>query len=573
MLQLNKNRGSIKKIVTDFLTFPILPIPSLHSLGLLRCRTRPVPHSDCLSDTRSVARSPSRCLETPELGSPELPPAGLRKMDAAFSGELCIPEDILQPLLNASNTSTLNEALQSLIGVSRTENGRSDLASKHILLAVLQLVQFFSHPPPHDFLLLSLRLLRNLCAGEVANQNLFLEHSGLEVISKAINSVGFDLDDSVCAIIRAALQVVANASLAGEKHQCAVWNQFFPDLFLNIAKIRKRETCDPLCMIIYTCSCESIEFIFELGGNLGVAIIAEIVQTASEAGFGEDWLKLLLSRICLEEPHFPAVFTSLNGGFDNIGDAQKSRDAHFTKEQAFLLLVLSEILNERLKDIHIGSKFALYVLGIFENAVKAVDFYTRGNSGLPTGIPSIDILGYSLTILRDLCAQGSSTAADAEVVPEDVVDSLLSRGLLDILLSLLRELELPSSIRKTMNPGENQGSTSQSPKVCPYKGFRRDIVGVIANCSYVRKYAQDEVREKNGIILLLQQCVLDEDNPFLREWGIWCASNLLQGNAENKQIVIDLEMQGTVEVPELAKLGLRVEVDPNTKRTRLVNIT
>lgn len=258
----------------------------------------------------------------------------------------------------------------------------------------------------------------------------------------------------------------------------------------------------------------------------------------------------------------------------NLDDAE-SKDAgvNFTTEQAFLLRILSEILNERLKEIHIGSEFAVFVLGILENAVKAVDFYNRGKSILPSGISSIDVLGYSLNILRDVCAQGSSTVADnTKEVQEDAVDSLVSRGLLDLLISLLRELELPSSIRKSMKPGEDQGLSSQSPKVCPYKGFRRDIVAVVANCSYGRKYVQDEVREKDGIILLLQQCVLDEDNSFLREWGIWCASNLLQGNADNQRMVADLEMQGTVEVPELAKIGLRVEIDPNTKHAKLVNI-
>lgn len=274
----------------------------------------------------------------------------------------------------------------------------------------------------------------------------------------------------------------------------------------------------------------------------------------------------------MEESHLPALFEYLNDDFDKLED-HESRNIHFTGQQAFLLRIVSEILNERLEDIHVGSEFALYILGLFENAIKIIDFYTRGQSKLPTGLPSIDVLGYSLILLRDVCAQGSTKVSEDSEILEDVIDSLVSRGLLDLLLSVLNELELPTSIRKTMKPDMNQVSTSHSPKVCPYKGFRRDIVAVIGNCLYRRKNVQDEVRKKNCIFLLLQQCVLDDDNPFLREWGIWCASNLLQGNDENKQIVADMEMQGTVEVPELAKLGLQVEIDPNTRRARLVNMT
>ena len=47
--------------------------------------------------------------------------------------------------------------------------------------------------------------------------------------------------------------------------------------------------------------------------------------------------------------------------------------------------------------------------------------------------------------------------------------------------------------------------------------------------------------------------------------------NLLEGNAENQQVVADLEIQGSVDVPEMVNLGLRVEMDPQTRRAKLVN--
>lgn len=83
---------------------------------------------------------------------------------------------------------------------------------------------------------------------------------------------------------------------------------------------------------------------------------------------------------------------------------------------------------------------------------------------------------------------------------------------------------------------------------------------------------QDEIRQRNGILLLLQQCVTDEDNPFLREWGIWSVRNMLEGNEENQKLVAELEFQGSADaLPEIAALGLRVEVDQRTRRAKLVN--
>jgi ataxin-10 len=291
-------------------------------------------------------------------------------------------------------------------------------------------------------------------------------------------------------------------------------------------------------------------------------------------GFGEDWLKLILSRICLEEPYFPRLFSKLSLVDDSkIGEDIGSGDDLVLSEQAFLLRVVSEILNERLNEITFPNDFALFGFGIFKRSVGVTNSVSRCESGLPTGSSAIDVLGYSLTILRDICACNSDRGLKKED-SVDAVDVLLSSGLIELLLCLLGELEPPAIIRKALKQGENRERTSSySSKPCHYRGFRRDIVAAIGNCAYGRKNVQDQIRQKNGILLLFQQCVTDEDNPFLREWGIWCVRNLLEWNTENQQAVAELELQGSVDVPELAGLGLRVEVDPNTHRAKLVNVS
>jgi len=91
----------------------------------------------------------------------------------------------------------------------------------------------------------------------------------------------------------------------------------------------------------------------------------------------------------------------------------------------------------------------------------------------PTGSAVIDVLGYSLAMLRDICATNGGVGIDEDLV--DVVDTLFSSGLLDLLLCLLRELGPPAKIRKALRQADNQeATTSYFPKLCPYKGFRRD---------------------------------------------------------------------------------------------------
>ncbi|XP_057971415.1 uncharacterized protein LOC131160096 [Malania oleifera] len=490
-------------------------------------------------------------------------------MDDVSSMELCVQEYILQPLFATSKSSKLDEALKILIEVSRTADGRLDLAANNILFTALQLCQSLSYPPGGHLLLLSLKFLRNLCAGEIANQNSFIEQNGVETVSSILGSIEFSSDLGY-RIICMGLQVLGNVVLAGKEHQRAVWHQFFPEEFARIARVRGREACDTLCMILYTCCDGNGGLIRELCGDRGLHIVAEIVQIASAVGIGEDWLKLLLTRICLEEFHFQPLFSKLSlYRFEKSADI-KCGDDHFVSEQSFLLSFLSEILNGWICEITISSDFALCVLGIFKKAVEVVNSVPRSEFGLPTGSTAVDVLGYSLIILRDICAQDGAEGGKEEMV--DVVHSLICGGLLEMLLGLLRDLEPPALIRKAIKQVENHdGTSSYSSKICPYKGFRRDIVAVIGNCAYHRKHVQDEIRQKNGILLLLQQCVNDEHNTFLREWGIWSVRNLLEGNAENQRIVAELELQASVDVPEIAGLGLRVEVDQRTRRAKLVN--
>ncbi|TXG70844.1 hypothetical protein EZV62_005779 [Acer yangbiense] len=495
-----------------------------------------------------------------------------------------LPKDVIRPLLTVSSSSSLKETLETLAESSRTAASRAALASMNILPTVLQLIQSIPYSSGREYLLLSLKLLRNLCAGEISNQNSFIERNGVRTMTDILMSSEAVRSDPDFGVIRMGLQVLANVSLAGQKHQQAIWSQIFPDAFVALAGFRSRQACDPLCMVVYTC-CDGSPELFQVLCDKGLQILAEISRTASSGkffnfyiffvfvlvlyvlvGFGEDWFKLIVSRVCLEDIHFPVLFSKLKDS--SLGDDG------FSSEQGFLLRVVSEIVNERIEEISVPGDFALCVLGIFRKSVGVVDFFSRGKSGLPTDSIAINVLGYSVSILRDICARedpsGSSSDSEDSV---DVVDRLISSGLIELFLSLLRDLEPPTTIRKAMRLSENQeGTSSYSAKTCPYMGFRKDIVAVIGNCAYRRKHVQDEIRERNGILLLLQQCVVDEENQFLREWGIWSVRNILEGNAENQQVVADLELQGSIDVPELSGLGLKVEVDQQTQRAKLVNV-
>ncbi|KAL9321635.1 hypothetical protein ACSQ67_009688 [Phaseolus vulgaris] len=505
-----------------------------------------------------------------------------------------ISEDTLQLLFQASNSSNLEKSLEILIQNAKSDSGRLELASKRILPAVLNIVQSLAQASHHHHhnqtFSLCFKLLRNLCAGEAANQVSFIELNGVAVVWSVLRSEAGSLGPDH-RLVRWGLQVLANVSLGGNNINVLFGKNF---ILLGLLHLLDDDGWPVVAEIVRTassglhfvghcfcCGCKhvaSILFLFFLcchECHMGIVMFFSCkidlfpyqFVSPEPASFDEDWLKLLLSRIFLEESQLPVLFSKLQSVDVPEGEVIESKNGQFSFEQAFLLEILSEILNERLGDVTVSKDVVLFVFGIFKKSIGVLEHAMRGKSGLPSGFTGVDVLGYSLTILRDICAQDGMRGNT-----KDVVDVLLSYGLIEFLLSLLGALEPPAISRKGLKQIENQDNASCCSKPCPYKGFRRDIVALIGNCVYRRKHAQDEIRDRNGILLLLQQCVPDEDNPFLREWGLWSARNMLLGNDENQKLVAELEIQGCADVPELIALGLQVEVDQRTRRPKLVNI-
>mmetsp|Transcript_17454 Transcript_17454/g.28193 ORF Transcript_17454/g.28193 Transcript_17454/m.28193 type:complete len:490 (+) Transcript_17454:113-1582(+) len=108
-------------------------------------------------------------------------------------------------------------------------------------------------------------------------------------------------------------------------------------------------------------------------------------------------------------------------------------------------------------------------------------------------------------------------------------------------------------------------------ETCSY-GQRGDLLRVIANVCYKRVTNQNVVREhKNGLFVVLNQCNVDENSPYLREWAILAIRNLTEGNPMNQEVIANLRLNGTVQNSVIEKAGLKVEMteDGKAKLTRM----
>ncbi|KAL3217822.1 hypothetical protein MRX96_000689 [Rhipicephalus microplus] len=94
-------------------------------------------------------------------------------------------------------------------------------------------------------------------------------------------------------------------------------------------------------------------------------------------------------------------------------------------------------------------------------------------------------------------------------------------------------------------------------------GFKRDLVQLIGNmCHHNRKH-QDmviQLRNLDGIPLILDVCNLDAKNPFIIQHVILAIRNLLEGNLENQAVVGSLVQRGVVtDSPLIKEMGIEIE--------------
>lgn len=122
---------------------------------------------------------------------------------------------------------------------------------------------------------------------------------------------------------------------------------------------------------------------------------------------------------------------------------------------------------------------------------------------------------------------------------------------LEVLLALLRVVH-ENTQRKVMKKKEN---TRALPHV------KSLIIEIIAHLVYQSFDNQEKVRELGGLELVLSNCMIDENDPFIKERSIVCVKFLLENNPKNQEFVAQLEAKKTVDDLALREVGYEVQID------------
>ncbi|XP_071897304.1 ataxin-10 isoform X5 [Anas platyrhynchos] len=101
--------------------------------------------------------------------------------------------------------------------------------------------------------------------------------------------------------------------------------------------------------------------------------------------------------------------------------------------------------------------------------------------------------------------------------------------------------------------------TGQEEISHPAVGFKSHLIRLIGNLCYKSKENQDKVYELDGIPLILDNCSIDDNNPFVNQWAVYAIRNLTEQNERNQELIARMEEKGLADNSVLERMGLEVE--------------
>ncbi|KAG8579915.1 hypothetical protein GDO81_011092, partial [Engystomops pustulosus] len=348
------------------------------------------------------------------------------------------------------------------------------------------------------------RCLRNACVQCPPNQNIIREVGLIEKATALIDvfTASNSAQESCIVAFRCGLQFLGNVAGGNRASQNSIWKEAFPHLFLNCLTHEDDKVSAYGAMVFYTCMDEDKTATLLDPTNLHLALG---VITAYSKRPDAEWLmillELILSKISEKSPLSEREMTSLRH--------------------------IAEFLSD-----------------CFQKQCKAV---------LKLASPGDSEEEEALVVIRllDLLCEMTSDA--------DHLTCLQScAGLLDTVVDTLRLTQLAGKQSKNVFTSTHTASLG-SDLTHAAMGFKAHLIRLIANLCYRNRENQEKIYQLDGIPLILDNCSIDDNNPFLNQWAVYAIRNLTENNEKNQELIASMERQGLADTSLLENMGLRVE--------------
>ncbi|XP_069759593.1 ataxin-10 [Narcine bancroftii] len=380
------------------------------------------------------------------------------------------------------------------------------------------------------------RCLRNACVQCVRNQShirtVGLINPTIQILKFLHQFRGFQ-SDTLIAALQCGLQFLGNLAVGNEESKDVIWKNAFPDLFLNSLHHLDKKIVAYCSMVLFTC--------------LSTERTADLLNHAK----GIELAKSII-KVCKKEPELDWAFLIVTEQFLKCPDLVSAVYKKMTNQERIITL---ELISTKLSDKSLESP-----VGSDEQAVPvrlmqflAACFIDECMAVLKYASATVAEEEEALVVIKllDILCETTSNHENFSYLQD-------SPALVETTIKLLYETHLAG--RQCSNIFTTSQSLSFTNDVThPAVGFKAHLIHLIGNLCYNNKENQEKVRQMGGIPLILDNCNIDDNNPFVSQWAVFTIRILTEQNVENQEVISQMVCQGVADNAMLNYMGLNVE--------------
>uniref|UniRef100_A0A3P8T601 Ataxin-10 n=1 Tax=Amphiprion percula TaxID=161767 RepID=A0A3P8T601_AMPPE len=381
------------------------------------------------------------------------------------------------------------------------------------------------------------RAQRNSCVQSTRNQTLLRELGFIDVSLKLLNllrPLNVESTDAIFEPLRCGIQFLGNLAVGNQMCKDDIWQLSFPDLLLQLLSVEDEKTVNYTSMVLHTCLDETKVEDLSNPQNIQLALrVMELCNTQPDL----DWTVLIATQHFLRSS---ALVESMYSGMSH-------------HERVTLLeLLFAQLREEESEECGVPPSVARFLASSFQQGCGAVLTLATGSAS------SDEVLQEALTVISLLDVLCEMTSDNKQFMflqdhPDLVVTTV---ELLEQVHAIGKASKnIFSAAQSFSSFGPDADSSSHSPVI----SFKAHLIRLIGNLCHGNTSNQDKVRELEGIPLILDNCNIDSNNPFISQWAIFAIRNLLERNTQNQKLVATLERRGTADYSALRELGFLVE--------------
>uniref|UniRef100_A0A3Q0RP21 Ataxin-10 n=1 Tax=Amphilophus citrinellus TaxID=61819 RepID=A0A3Q0RP21_AMPCI len=375
------------------------------------------------------------------------------------------------------------------------------------------------------------RAQRNACVQSTRNQSLLRQLGFIDLILADLLNGLSDVGSFFCgSALRCGIQFLGNLAVGNQLCKDEIWRISFPDLFLQLLSTDDEKVVNYTSMVIHTCLDEDKVEDLSKPQNIQLALrVMELCRTQPEL----DWTVLIATQ------HFLRSLSLVENMYSEMSHHDRV---------TLVELLLAQLREEGSEDCGIPPSVARFLATSFQQGCGAV-------LTLATGSASSDEALAVISLLDVLCEMTSDHKQFMFL--QDHPDLLATT------VELLEQVHATGKASKNIfSAAQNFSSFSgdgDPSSYSPVISFKAHLIRLIGNLCHSNTNNQNKVRELEGIPLILDNCNIDSNNPFISQWAIFTIRNLLEHNSDNQTLIASLERCGTADYSALRELGFLVE--------------